>query len=123
MRFYFRFLYPHQDLIELENYRMLKDFIVRDYESFSGKSLERYFTAKLTEEGDLSKIGSWWDKKSGNEIDIITINDLKKSCRIYEVKRQSAKISFDKVENKAQFFMQNLNGYSHEVLGLAMEDM
>ena len=83
-RFYFRFLFSHQDLIELGNYDMLKQFILRDYETFTGKTLERYFTAKLQEEGNITKIGSWWDKKSENEIDIITINELKKTCRITE---------------------------------------
>ena len=123
MLFYFRFLFSHQDLIELGNYDQLKQFIERDYETFTGKTLERYFTAKLKEEGSFTKIGSWWDKKSENEIDIITINELKKSCKIFEVKRQSNKLKLDKVEAKAQVFMQNLPGYQHEVLGLSMNDM
>ena len=102
---------------------MLKQFILRDYETFTGKTLERYFKAKLQEEGNITKIGSWWDKKSENEIDIITINELKKTCRIIEVKRQSAKLKLDKVESKAQIFMQNLPGYKQEVVGLSMNDM
>ena len=68
MLFYFRFIFPHQNLIELGNYDMLKQIILRDYETFTGKTLERYFTAKLQEEENLTKIGSWWDKKSENEI-------------------------------------------------------
>jgi len=123
MLFYFRFIFSHQDLIELGNYDMLKQFIDRDYETFTGKTLERYFTAKLLEEGDLTKIGSWWDKKSENEIDIIKINEIKKSCNIFEVKRQSNKLKLDKVESKALVFMQNLPGYKHEVFGLSMNDM
>ncbi|MCR5188780.1 MAG: AAA family ATPase [Treponema sp.] len=121
--FYFRFIYSHQDLIELGNYDMLKDLIHRDYETFSGKSLERYFTAKLKEEVSFSKIGSWWDKKSENEIDIITLNELEKSCHIYEVKRQASKIKYAKLETKAKLFMQNLTDYSYELKGLSMEDM
>ena len=123
MRFYFRFIYSHQDLIELGNYDMVKQFILRDYESFTGKTLEHYFSAKLQEEGNLTKIGGWWDRKSENEIDIITINELNKACRVYEVKRQVSKLKLDKVESKAQVFMQNLNGYSYEVIGLSMDDM
>ena len=123
MLFYFRFIYSHQDLIELGNYDMLKEFILRDYETFTGKTLERYFTAKLQEEGKLTKIGSWWDRKAMNEIDIIAINDLDKSCNIYEVKRQAKNISLPKLQTKADIFMQNLNGYTHKVSGLSMEDM
>lgn len=123
MNFYFRFLYSHQDLIEFGNYDMLKQFILRDYETFTGKILERYFTAKLEEEGKFTSIGGWWNKKSNNEIDIITINELQKNCQIYEVKRQKNKIKLDKLEAKAQIFMQNLNGYAYNIQGLSMEDM
>ena len=123
MLFYFRFIYSHQDLIELGNYDILKDFILRDYETFTGKTLEHYFTAKLQEEDSITKIGGWWDRKAMNEIDIITINDLDKSCNIYEVKRQTKNISLPKVQSKANVFMQNLSNYSHEVVGLSMDDM
>ena len=123
MLFYFRFIYSHQDLIELGNYDMLKQLILRDYETFSGKTLERYFTAKLKEEGNITKIGGWWDRKAMNEIDIIAINDLEKSCKVYEVKRQAKNISLAKVQSKADIFMQNLSGYAYEVLGLSMDDM
>jgi len=123
MRFYFKFIYSHQDLIELGNYDMLKELILRDYETFTGKTLEHYFTAKLQEEENITKIGGWWDKKSQNEIDIITVNELEKTCHIYEVKRQSKKISIEQVKAKANVFMQERQGYSHEISGLSMTDM
>ncbi|MCR4743335.1 MAG: ATP-binding protein [Treponema sp.] len=121
--FYFRFIYAHQDLIELGNYDMLKELILRDYETFSGKTLERYFTEKLKEDSDFTKIGGWWDKKSENEIDIITLNEVEKNCRIYEVKRQSGKIKLAKLKTKAQVFMQNFTDYNYEVKGLSMDQM
>lgn len=123
MLFYFRFIFSHQDLIELGNYEMVKQFILRDYETFTGKTLERYFTAKLQEEGNLTKVGGWWDRKAENEIDIITINEMDKTSKVYEVKRQVSRLKLDKVEIKAQIFMQNLHGYSYEVKGLSMDDM
>ena len=61
--------------------------------------------------------------KSMNEIDIISINDLKKSCKIYEVKRQKKNINLAKVQEKADVFMQNINDYSCELAALSMEDM
>ena len=123
LRFYFRFIYPNQDLIELGNYELLKDFILRDYETFTGKTLEQYFTAKLQEENSMTKIGGWWDKKSQNEIDIVTVNDLSKSCKIYEIKRQPKKLNMELVKAKAEIFMQELPNYSHEIYGMSMEDM
>ena len=58
-----------------------------------------------------------------NEIDIIAINDLDKSCNIYEVKRQAKNINLSKVQEKAAVFMQNLNNYTCKVGGLSMDDM
>ena len=123
MLFYFRFIYSHQDLIELGNYDMLKEFIIRDYETFTGKTLERYFKAKLQEEGNITKLGSWWDRKAMNEIDIIVINDLKRICNIYEVKRQAKNINLARLQPKADIFMQNLSTYTQNVFGLSMDDM
>ena len=123
MRFYFKFIYAHQDLIELGNYETLREFILRDYETFTGKTLEHYFTAKIQEQENITKIGGWWDKKSQNEIDIITVNELEKACHIYEVKRQSKKISLEQVKSKANIFMKDMPDYSHEVSGLSMTDM
>ena len=89
----------------------------------SNNGSRHYFTAKLQEEENITKIGGWWDKKSQNEIDIITVNELEKTCHIYEVKRQSKKISIEQVKAKANVFMQEMQGYSHEISGLSMNDM
>ena len=123
MRFYFRFIYAHQELIELGNYDTLLEYIQRDYETFTGKTLERYFTTKVIEETAPTKIGGWWDKKSQNEIDIIAINDMKKTCTIYEVKRQSKKINLPLLSQKSATFMQNIQDYTTELRGVSMEDM
>lgn len=123
MRFYFRFIYEHQDLIEFGNYEALLEYIERDYETFSGKTLEHYFAAKITEEQKITKIGGWWDKKSQNEIDIIAVNDFDKTCSIYEVKRQEKKINLSKLEQKSKIFMQNLQDYKVQLQGLSMIDM
>ena len=123
LRFYFRFIYPNQSLIELGQYDMLKELILRDYKTFSGKTLELYFKNKILEEQQLTKIGGWWDKKSENEIDIIAINDLKKTCNIYEVKRKDKKIDLEVLAGKAEHFKENVAGYGIELKGLSMEDM
>lgn len=102
---------------------MLKNYILSDYETFTGKTLESYFTDKLQEKSQFTKIGGWWDKKSQNEIDIITVNDFEKKCQIYEVKRQQKKINLTKTQEKTDIFMQNIPGYSYSVKGLSMEDM
>ena len=41
--FWFRFIYKYSYMLEIENYDSLKAIIRRDYETFSGLMLERYF--------------------------------------------------------------------------------
>lgn len=123
LRFYFRFVYANQSLIELGQYSLLKEIILRDYETFTGKTLEQYFSDKIKEEQQLTKLGGWWDRKSQNEIDIIAVNELAGTCKIYEVKRQSKKINLKVLEEKANTFSQNVLGMSIETYGLSMDDM
>lgn len=100
LRFYFRFIYSNQSLVELGQYDLLKSVILRDYETFTGKTLEQYFTNKINEEKQLTKIGGWWDRKGENEIDIIAVNDLEKTCDVYEIKRQANRINLSKLTER-----------------------
>lgn len=123
MRFYFWFIYSNQNLIELGQYDLLKSLILRDYETFTGKTLEQYFTEKIKEEKQITLLGGWWDKKSQNEIDIIAINDFSKSCNIYEVKRKSEKINLKMLEEKVNIFKRNIPNFSIKLDGLSIVDM
>lgn len=123
LRFYFSFIYQNQNLIELGKHDLLKEIILKNYETFSGKTLEKYFTDKIKEEEQITNIGSWWDKKSQNEIDIIAVNDLEKYCKIYEVKRKAEKINLQVLENKISLFKQNIHNYNIQFFGLSMNDM
>ncbi len=127
LRFYFRFIYANQSLVELGQYDLLKSVILRDYETFNGKTLEQYFTNKINEEKQLTKIGGWWDRKGENEIDVIAVNDFEKTCEVYEIKRQASKIDLSKLAEKVDNFKSNvksgISGYSIESYGLSMDDM
>ena len=123
LRFYFWFIYSNQNLIELGQYDLLKTLILRDYETFTGKTLEQYFTEKIKEETQLTLLGGWWDKKSQNEIDIIAINGFSKICNIYEVKRKAEKINLKLLEEKANVFKKNIPGFSINLSGLSIDDM
>jgi hypothetical protein len=87
--------------------------------------LERYFTARSIEEQRSTHIGGFWDKKGEHEIDIITLNELDKSARIIEVKRQKRKIDMKMLRDKGEFFIEHagLKDYHVSYLGWSMEDM
>ena len=127
LRFYFRFIYANQNLIELGQYELLKSVILRDYETFTGKTLELYFINKINEEKQVSKIGGWWDRKGQNEVDVIAVNDFEKTCDIYEVKGKANRINLSKLAEKVDILKtalkSELSGYSVKTAGLSMEDM
>lgn len=90
--FWFRFIERHRSMIELENHDDLLDIVMRDFPTYSGPVLEKYFRQKLTEEGGFREMGSWWEAKAGkeaNEIDIVGIRTDGHSALVAEVKRNA----------------------------------
>lgn len=126
LQFWFRFIYKYNYFIEANAYRKLSEIVARDYETYSGKVLERYFKEQLKESERFTHIDSWWDRKGENEIDIIAADDLEKRVTFYEVKRQREELKMNVLKEKSQHFMDATGMYArYEVKceGLCMEDM
>jgi len=123
LSFWFRFIYKYRSAIEIGNFDYVRDVVERDYETFSGLMLERYFRQKLIEAKEFSNISGYWDRKGKNEIDIIAVNEMEKRLCFYEVKRNKNKISFPLLENKATEIVKNFPDYKVEYWGLSMEDL
>ena len=124
--FWFRFIYKYSYMLEIENYDSLKTIINRDYETFSGLMLERYFRRVLIERKTFTRIGGWWDRKGENEIDIVAENELDKKAIFYEVKRKVGNIDTKVLEQKATAFLRatgEFKGYTIINQGLSMDDM
>lgn len=103
--FWFRFIAHYSYMLEIGAHEQLKALIKRDYNQFSGKTLERYFHAKLAESKRFTRIGSWWDRKGENEIDIIAENELSKTVVYYEVKRDASRYSAKALQDKIDAFL------------------
>ena len=101
-RFWFRFIFKRQYLIQVRMYDELRGIVKRDYEVFSGHALEGYFREKFMEQGRYSRMGGWWDRKGENEIDLIVADPIKKEAWVYELKKQGeryeAKVLKEKVK-------------------------
>lgn len=127
MLFWFRFIERNRSMIELDNYDDLLDVVLRDFPTYSGLMLEKYFRQKLTEEGGFREMGSWWEPKSGkeaNEIDIVGIRTEGKSALVAEVKRNARnydnKLFMAKIEHiRAKI----LSGYEIESRLYTIDDM
>ena len=123
LRFWFRFIYPNQSMIEMGKYDLLRESIDRDYEQYSGVVLERYFREKIIENERITSIGGFWDSKGENEIDIVALNDLDKTALISEVKRNPKKMDLNRLVIKANTLGKELSEYKKEFKGYSLEDM
>ena len=124
LRFWFRFVCPYQSLIESGQLRLLRENMQANYEQFSGRTLERYFQAKMLETGEYTQVGNWWDRKGGNEIDLIALNEFTKTGVIAEVKRNERKISMFSLEEKVKALPTAQFGkYTFERIGLSLQDL
>ena len=63
LMFWFRFIFPNLSMIELGKNNMLEQFILKNYEQYSGRILERYFRDMIAESEDITDIGNYWDNK------------------------------------------------------------
>ena len=124
--FWFRFIYKYGYILEIENYESVKTIINRDYETFSGLMLERYFRRVLIERQAYTRIGGWWDRKGENEIDIVAENELNDEATFFEVKRKAGNIDMEALEHKAAAFLRatgEFKGFKIFYKGLSMDDM
>lgn len=124
--FWFRFIYKYNYMLEIENYGSVKAIIDRDYETFSGLMLERWFKRALIEMHRFTRIGGWWDRKGENEIDIVAENELNDKAVFFEVKRKARNIDMETLKEKASVFLRNTGEFKNYIIsykGLSMDDM
>ena len=123
LRFWFRFVYPYQGLIESNRTELLLQYVSDNYSQFTGKTLERFFHDRMWQAGRYTNIGNWWDKKGEQEIDMVALNEFDKTCVIAEIKRNPKKLSQASLEAKAAALLSDIKGYSVEYQLLSLEDV
>lgn len=123
LNFWFRFIYKYRSAVEIGNLDYVRNIIERDYETYSGLILERYFRDVLMQSNQYSDIGNYWDNRGQNEIDIVAVNDLEKMIHFYEVKRNPIKIDILTLESKASEILKNYRSYQDSYYKLSLEDM
>ena len=107
-RFWFRFVHKLSYLNELGRRDRMRDIAERDFGVFSGYALERYFTAKIVEDKGCTRIGSWWDRKGENEIDIVSEDEIAETLAFYEVKIDASRFDATRLAEKVDaFFAKN----------------
>ena len=123
LRFWFRFVYPYQGLIESNQTALLLQYVTDNYMQFTGKTLERFYHDRAMQSGRFTRIGNWWDKKGENEIDMVALNEFEKTCVIAEIKRNPKKLSRSTLEAKARFLLPALTNYQITYSLLSVDDI
>ncbi|MBN1252050.1 MAG: ATP-binding protein [Bacteroidales bacterium] len=123
LNFWFRFIYKNRSAVEIGNFDYLKAIVNRDFETFSGKFLEKYFVDKLSISKQFSLIGNYWEKGNKNEVDIIAINQIEMKAMFAEVKINKEKNSIQKLKNKSEKLIMKLQNYSFEYKAFSIDDM
>ncbi|MDK9693228.1 MAG: DUF234 domain-containing protein, partial [Sulfurimonas sp.] len=113
----------YKSAVEIENYEYVKDIVNRDYTTYSGRFLEKYFIEKLKLSNQYSSIGTYWERGNENEIDIVGVNDDAKTMLIAEVKRQAKKIDIHRLQEKAQKLVTKYKNYRVDYVGYSLSDM
>jgi len=121
--FWFRFIFKYQSLIEAGNFEKLKEIILRDFDMFSGKFLEKLFVDQFKEQQHFTHIGSYWERGNQNEIDIVAIDELEKTLMICEVKLAKKRLDQSILEAKAKKLLVDYPNYTIQWKLLSLEDV
>ncbi len=125
-RFWFRFVFKYQYLVELGRFEQLQELVSRDFDAFSGFALERYFAWKFADESSCTRMGAWWDRKGENEIDLVCEDELANRIDFCEVKRDARRFDEALLRRKAEaFFAANPQKRSRQIAcrSLSLDDM
>lgn len=123
LNFWFRFIYRNRSSVEMNNFDYIKRYIKAHYDVYAGKILERYFHKKLIESGKYNIIGSYWEKKYTNEIDIVAVNQMKKNVLFADVKMKKNKLRIESLKTKAAKIIDQFEEYKIEWKGFCLEDI
>jgi AAA+ ATPase superfamily predicted ATPase len=121
--FWFRFIHKNWSAVEAGNFDYIRKLIRRDYQTYCGPLLERFFRDIFALSGKYNRIGSYWEKKNLNEIDLVAINDLDKVIIMAEIKLNKQRINPERLRNKSKKLMFAFPDYKPEWLALGIEDI
>ena len=125
-RFWFRFVFRYQSLISLGRWQQLREIVRREFSAFSGYALERYFHWKIANESSCTAIGSWWDRKGENEIDLVCEDEIAGTIDFYEVKVDRVRFDRPSLLRKVEAFFEKhpeKRSLRHTAKCLSVKDM
>lgn len=122
IRFWFRFIYRNRSAVETGNFEYIKDIIKRDFTTYCGKILEKFFHEIIAETKQYNRIGTYWEKGNQNEIDLVAINDMEKKLLIAEIKLNKSRININALKQKSEKLLRGFPTYASKFRGFSPED-
>ena len=123
-RFWFRFILPNQNIIEMERNDLLLEIVQRDYCDYTGLVLEQYFRQRIAEEERVTAVGNYWDRQGSNEMDLIALDDIDRTALVAEVKRNPERYKEHVLKEKFETIRREFAKYKEvKLIGLSMKDM
>lgn len=101
----------------------MRQAVARDFPSYSGRVLERYFIDKLAVSGEFSSLGQWWKGNGGDEIDLVAVNEMERVLLFGDIKLNPDKLSLHVLEKKAAGIIAAHQDYKVTFKGFSLEDM
>jgi AAA+ ATPase superfamily predicted ATPase len=123
LNFWFRFIYKYRSAVEIGNLEYVRNIAERDYETYSGLVLEKYFRQQLVESKQFSTIEGYWDRKGETEIDIVALNETEKKLVFYEIKRNENRINLKDLERKTVEIVKKYADFQIEYRKLSMNNL
>lgn len=122
LNFWFRFIFSNRSAAETGNFAYLRAIIDRDYSTYCGRILEKFFRELIGQTGRYNQIGSYWEKGNRNEIDLVARNDLKKEIVLVDIKPDRSKLKISSLKMKGQGLLREYPDYRVQCRGLSLED-
>lgn len=121
--FWFRFVFKYSSALEINRFSYVKTILKRDFSTFAGRILEKWFRDQMALSGLYTRIGGYWDNRGENEIDIVALDESGKKASLVEVKINKKKANLEILKEKAKKILPGLKDYdiSYQIMGL--EDM
>jgi len=136
-RFYFRFVFPNLEHVELGEQDFVLNKIKSEFPRYLGPAFETIMLEILREHRNLlpmefEKMGSWW--KAGEEIDLVAVNEKadeilfgevkyttrKMSIKVLnDLKKKAKKVKWGSANRKEHYLLVSLSGFDEELLELA----
>lgn len=128
LRFWLRFLSGDavEAQMELQQWPGLIQRTAQALPTYLGRSLEDWYRQRFLELSGLAPVGSWWDRRGENEIDLIALDEVGRRIVFAEVKSQPSKLDEEKLRRKSDAFL-NAHGeyrlWERDFLGLTPQQM